>query len=392
MRSHISLFTLIVLMSLATVGFTQDIAGSDVDLSNNVTDSTSFPYFAEITGNDVYIRSGAGTAFYHCGKLYKGDKVTVVGQKFGIWSQIVPPAGSFSWISKDYVRISPEDPSIGIVTGDNVRVYSGSDYVLPENSTTSQGKLNKNDRVKLLGEELNNFYKIAVPSLPDAYLWVSTQYTKPISPAVDTGPETNESTPAMNTVTEPNSTDNGVSAEAPTETPLDKFYKLQNQLDEERAKPMDQQDFTGIKEGLSEIVNDENAEKAKSYAEAVLDQIEGYELAQEVGKAVILQNEQLEKAQERIEKAYENRKESAPDLGKYAVIGKLKNFLTYGPGHYLIVDDSGNTICYAKPGEKASGKDLSSFIDKKVGLVGTIEPHVQTAGAMVLFDDIEILN
>ena len=149
MRSHISLFTLIVLMSLATVGFTQDIAGSDVDLSNNVTDSTSFPYFAEITGNDVYIRSGAGTAFYHCGKLYKGDKVTVVGQKFGIWSQIVPPAGSFSWISKDYVRISPEDPSIGIVTGDNVRVYSGSDYVLPENSTTSQGKLNKNDRVKL---------------------------------------------------------------------------------------------------------------------------------------------------------------------------------------------------------------------------------------------------
>jgi hypothetical protein len=388
MRYHISLFTFIALISLATTGFAQDITTSD----NAVTYSTSFPYFAEITGNDVYIRSGAGTAFYHCGKLYKGDKVTVVGQKFGMWSQIVPPTGSFSWISKDYIRISPEDSSIGIVTGDNVRVYAGSDYVLPENSTSTQGKLNKNDRVKLLGEELNNFYKIAVPSLPDAYLWVSTQYTKPVSPVVDTGPQNDEVTPAMEPVViEPNSTDNAVPAEIQTETPLDKFYELQNQLDEERTKPIDQQDFSGIKEGLTEIANDATADKAKSYAEAILEQIEGYELAQEVGKAVILQNEQLEKTQERIEKAYENRKESVQDLGRFAVIGKLQNFLTYGPGHYLIVDESGSTICYAKPSNRIS-RDLSSFIDKKVGLVGTIKPHIQTAGALVVFDEIEILD
>ncbi len=388
MRYHISLFTFIALISLATTGFAQDITTSE----NVATDSTSFPYFAEITGNDVYVRSGAGTAFYHCGKLYKGDKVTVVGQKFGMWSQIVPPTGSFSWISKDYIRISPEDSSIGIVTGDNVRVYAGSDYVLPENSTSTQGKLNKNDRVKLLGEELNNFYKIAVPSLPDAYLWVSTQYTKPVSPVVDTGPQNDEVTPAMDPVViEPNSTDNAVPAEIQTETPLDKFYELQNQLDEERTKPIDQQDFSGIKEELTEIANDTTADKAKSYAEAILEQIEGYELAQEVGKAVILQNEQLEKAQERIEKAYENRKESVHDLGRFAVIGKLQNFLTYGPGHYLIVDESGSTICYAKPNDRIS-RDLSSFIDKKVGLVGTIKPHIQTAGALVVFDEIEILD
>lgn len=392
MRYHISLFTFIALMSLVTVGFSQDVATSTGDLSSNVTDASSFPYFAEITGNDVYIRSGAGTSFYHCGKLYKGDRVTVVGQKFGVWSQIVPPTGSFSWISKDYVRISPEDSSIGIVTGDNVRVYAGSDYVLPENSTSTQGKLNKTDRVKLLGEELNNFYKIAVPTLPDAYLWVSTQYTKPVSPVVDTGPQNDEATPTMEPmVIEPNSTDSAVPAETQTETPLDKFYELQNQLEEERTKPTDQQDFTGIKEGLTEITNDESADKAKSYAEAILEQIEGYELAQEVGKAVILQNEQLEKTQERIEKAYENRKESVQDLGRFAVIGKLQNFLTYGPGHYLIVDESDNTICYAKPGNQFS-RDLSSFIDKKVGLVGTIEPHIQTAGAMVLFNEIEILD
>ena len=106
----------------------------------------------------------------------------------GVWSKIQPPPGSFSWISSQYVKIDPTNQSIGIVTGDDVRVWAGSDRVRPEVSTSLQGKLSKGEKVKLLGEELNNYYKIAVPSLPDAYLWISTQYTKPIpaeSPVVN---------------------------------------------------------------------------------------------------------------------------------------------------------------------------------------------------------------
>jgi SH3-like domain-containing protein len=56
------------------------------------------PYIAEITGNDVNIRSGPGTNYYRCGKLNKDDKVEVLSAQLG-WSRIVPPPGSFSWIS-----------------------------------------------------------------------------------------------------------------------------------------------------------------------------------------------------------------------------------------------------------------------------------------------------
>ena len=65
-------------------------------LDANDVNMPSFPYVAEITGNDVRIRSGPGTNFYDCGKLYKGDRVEVVSTQLG-WSRIVPPADSFSW-------------------------------------------------------------------------------------------------------------------------------------------------------------------------------------------------------------------------------------------------------------------------------------------------------
>jgi hypothetical protein len=151
---------------------------------------------------------------------------------------------------------------------------------------------------------------------------------------------------------------------------------------------MDQQDYTSIKEALNEIINDENAGKAARYAQAVIEQVKGYELAIEVGKTVKLQNQQLEKTREQIDKARTERLAEIEDLGRYAVIGKLENFMTYGPGHYRIVDESNKTICTALPSLKASGKDFSALIGKKVGLIGTIEPYQQTAGALVRFDQI----
>ena len=42
------------------------------------TPAVAGPFVGEITGNDVFIRSGPGTNFYQCGKLYKGDHLNVV--------------------------------------------------------------------------------------------------------------------------------------------------------------------------------------------------------------------------------------------------------------------------------------------------------------------------
>jgi len=153
-----------------------------VEESEKSTDKTAaqtFPFMAEITGDNVYFRSGPGTNFYECGKLNKGDKVKVVSKQFS-WYRIVPPPKSFAWISMKYVKPDPANPDYGILTGDRVRVYAGSSRVPPHYSTSLLGKLNEGDRVRLLGEQLDDYYKIACPA--STYLWVSTYFTKPLPP------------------------------------------------------------------------------------------------------------------------------------------------------------------------------------------------------------------
>jgi hypothetical protein len=384
MRSYVNLF-IIISAVLVSLGFTQPSAAAD---SDQQVDTSSFPYTAEIIGDDVYVRSGPGTNFYHCGKLNKGEKVKVVDKQFS-WSRIVPPAGSFSWISMDYVTISPGDPSVGTVTGDNVRVYAGSDFVKPLYSTTLQGKLSKGEKVKLLGEQMDRYYKIAPP--PFAYLWVSTQFTKPlpkpvvVTPPAPTTPETKIEPNEPAEVNAP--VEIKQEPEAP-KTPLERYEQLKGQVDAERAKPMDQQNYTELKKELLEIANDKEAGNAARYAQFVVGQIEGYELALAVVKEVKLQNEQLEKINAKIEKAKETKLAEIENMGKFAVVGVFQTYLTYGPGNYRIVDTDGKMICYALPAGAAAQMDLSGFIGQKVGLIGTIEPHLPTKKALVRFTQI----
>jgi hypothetical protein len=384
MRFYVNLF-IIISAVLVSFGFTQSSAvAAD---SNQQVDTSSFPYTAEITSNDVYVRSGPGTNFYHCGQLNKGDKVKVVDKQFS-WSRIVPPAGSFSWISMDYVTINPGDPSVGTVTGDNVRVYAGSDFVKPLYSTTLQGKLSKGEKVKLLGEQMDRYYKIAPP--PFAYLWVSTQFTKPLpKPVVVTpAPTTPETKIEPNEPAEVNAPVEVKQEPEVPKTPLEKYEQLKEQVDAERAKPMDQQNYTELKKELLEIANDKEAGNAARYAQFVVGQIEGYELALAVVKEVKLQNEQLEKINAKIEKAKETKLAEIENMGKFAVVGVFQTYLTYGPGNYRIVDKDGKMICYALPAGAAAQMDLSGFIGQKVGLVGTIEPHLPTKKALVRFTEI----
>jgi SH3-like domain-containing protein len=396
MKTRTQLFALVVLACFVSAGFAQSSAPVAAGASQPMTEAAktpTFPYFAEITGDNVLIRSGPGTGFYDCGKLNKGDQVRIVGEQFGVWSKIIPPDGSFSWISMQYVRIDQDAPSSGIVTGDNVRVYAGSDTVPPQYATSLQTKLNKGDRVRLLGEQLNDYYKIAPPT--DAYLWISTQYTQKVIPvlegppriAMTSGAEIPEETDANAVSTEPVPESNEPPKSVP-ETELDKFNALQKQIEAEHTKPIDEQDYTKIKESMTEIANNKEAGKAARYAQAVIEQIKDYELAIEVNKTVKLQNEQLQKTKERINQAREASLSKIQDLGRFAVIGKFENLLVYGPGYYRIVDESDKTICMAAPDKQISGKDLSGYLGKKVGLVGTIEPHVQTAGAMIRFSDV----
>ena len=391
MQSYIKLFAVVILICLVSVGVAQEAATTPS--GPDEAETPPFPYMAEITGDNLYIRSGPGTNFYECGKLSKGDKVKVMSRQFS-WACIVPPAGSFSWISMQYVSIDTDNPALGTVTGDRVRVYAGSDTQRPLYSTKLQGRLDQGDKVKLLGEQLDDYYKIAPPSF--AYLWVSINFTKPIPSVEEPAPVVETpavETPAVEPAAEPNETTEEVVPEpVPTETMLDKYNALREQVEAERAKPREQQNYTSMKKALMEIAENKDDDKVARYAEFVLKQIEGFELALAVTKQVQLQNEQLQKIKSRISKARATRLAEFQDLGRFAAVGQLQTFTTYGPGHYRIINEAGKTVCYALPGDQVSKANLSGLIDRKVGLVGTIEPHPQSAGALVRFTEIAELE
>jgi uncharacterized protein YgiM (DUF1202 family) len=363
----------------------------------------ALPFLAEITSDDVYVRSGPGTNYYYCNKLKKADKVKVVGSKFS-WLQIVPPAGSYLWISKQYVQVDPQNKASGTVIGDAVRVYAGSDDVQPMHSTTWLVKLNKGEKVTLLGEEKEDYYKISPPE--GAYLWVSNQYTKPLGslvlpvqpmPVVSTTVPAPFPAAATATANSPNEPNLPAPAPAPAPMSLDdqknnEVQLLKARVDAERAKPADQQNFAELKKALGEFANNKQTPKAARNAQNLLKTIERSELAQEITKAAKLQNEQFGQTQQRIESAHAEQLAKFEDLSIFAVIGQLRESSVFAeaPGikYYRVVDNEGKTICYAKPAGEASNADLSKFVDKKVGLVGTIEPNPELGDALVQFTNI----
>jgi uncharacterized protein YraI len=356
-----------------TAGFpTPNVSASEASDAN----LPAMPFIAEITGDDVYVRSGPGTNYYFCAKLKKGDRVKVVGSKFSWW-QITPPTGSYAWISRQYVEKDPQNSSMGVVIGEGVRVYAGSDEVRPMHSTTPLVKLNKDDKVTLLGEEKEDYYKIAPPE--GAYLWVSSQHARalvslvppvqpmPASPPAGAAPfptPAAKAEPQVASVNEPN---------IPVQTSLEdqrtrELNLLMEHLEEEQAKPLEQQKYDGLKKALEVIANDKQSPRTARKAEYMIKTVERHELAQEVSKTTALQDEQFANTSQRIEAARNEKLAQVEDKGIFAVIGLLKESSIFseqrGLKYYRILDEQGKTICYARPVGEAAHKDLSGFIDK----------------------------
>jgi SH3-like domain-containing protein len=415
MESYVKIAVIVLVLSISPVVYSEQTdanasASATVTVTGpNELNLPAMPFLAEITSDDVYVRSGPGTNYYPCGKLNKGDKVKVVASKFS-WLQITPPGGSYCWISKQYVETDPQNGTVGKVIGDAVRVYAGSDEVQPMHSATILVKLSNGDKVSLLGEVKEDYYKIAPPE--GAYLWVSNQYTRalgslmlPAQPtqltsgtppvAVAPFPTPAEASKLQAPAPAPNEPPGGTPAPAPLSIDDQKMGEvrlLKERVEAEKAKPIDQQDFTEMKKSLEEIAKNKQTPRAARGAQALLKTIERCELAREVAKADKLQEQQFGQTQQRIETAHSEQLAKFEDLSVFAVIGQLKESTLFAetPGvkYYRIVDSEDKTICYAKPTGAAVDMDMSKFIDRKVGLVGTIEPNHELGGALVEFTNI----
>jgi uncharacterized protein YraI len=411
MLSRTNLFLIAGLVFLASVCLAQVPKSEPVIKTTPDTDepeTVSFPYIAEITGTDVYIRSGAGTAYYFCGKLKAPARVIVTGEKYG-WLKILPPAGSFSWISRNYVKLDPDTPGIGIVTGDSVRVWAGSDYVEPIRSISLQAKLNEGDQVKLMDEARakGDYYKIVPP--PGAHLWVSGQYAKYVGPVPEPKPPVLppkpepvvEPKPKPEPAVEPAAAEPVKEPAKPAVVPkkpsaetkrLKECYELAKQIDAQLAKPIEQQDYNAIKKTLNVIINDPKAGKAKLYAEYQLDRLGRFELALRVNDEVKRQDAELKKLREQIKKRYQARLANIPDPGKFIAIGRLRPSQIYtaktGQRRYLVVDDTGKITCYAIPADSDTGANTDKFMYRKIGLKGQVIKDPYNPVSLVKFTEI----
>src|ERR1051325_10705414 len=136
----------------------------------------SYPWEGEVTGSNVFVRSGAGNNWYPTAKLSHGDRVLVMGEKFG-WYQIAPPAGSFSYIDSSMVD-RKAGARTGAVKQDKTYVRAGSKLESRKNSM--QVVLSKGATVEIIGEA-DGFYQIKPPN--GATLFISKQFVKPVDAA-----------------------------------------------------------------------------------------------------------------------------------------------------------------------------------------------------------------
>ena len=356
--------------------------------------SMPMPYTARVTGENVLVRSGPGTDQYQCGRLGRGDTIQVLGQQNG-WARIVPPPGSFSWISMQYVTVNLRDPSIGLVTGNGVRVYAGSDIVSPMHSTKKQAELKRGEKVKLMGEEKDGYFKITPPK--DAVLYVSSHYIEAVGPAPVMAPAGDTTPMTRIPVTEVNEPNQTTMVSGPNEPQTDflrSFYALQDQVAAEIKKPLAEQDYSAIKKALMELPPDQDSDRSARYTKFLLQRIEAYELVKQVDVDLKQQDEQLKLATRRIDAARQAQLDKIGKKAIYTVIGVLKESAIFGGVHmkrYRIVDSEGKTLCYAEATGKAAGQNLNDLIGKKVGLVGNIKAQPTIASALVEFTQIDPL-
>ena len=178
-------------------------------------ESGATQFAGSVNANSVYVRSGPGDSFYATMKLDKGAPVVVVGVKYD-WLKIVPPEGSFSYVSRLYVE-KKGDGTVGRVTKSDLNVRAGSD--LNAMKTAVQTKLDENQTVAIVGEQ-DEYFKIKPPA--GVYLYVNKQFVDPVKAITvatppDNGSEPMQSQPVLPMVTKTpaNAGDNGGSQVLP---------------------------------------------------------------------------------------------------------------------------------------------------------------------------------
>lgn len=408
-----------VFVSLAVA---QTTAPATTPITDKPADA-AYPFIAAVTGNDVYIRSGRGPGYYHCGKVNTGNEVTVIEEVSG-WAKILPLPDNFSWIHKNYVKLDPKTPGIGTITGDNVRVWAGSDYIEPIRSFSIQTRLNTGELVDLFDPaqtDTGDYYKIKSP--PGAYLWISNEYLRYVGPAKtaepveEPKPEEQPLTleerlgvePAL-VVTPPAETEKTETSEKsveevkPEPAPVSKAslylqrcYDLSENINSELKKPINEQNYSVYKEELTKIAEDPEAERTVAYAQLLLERIERFEFAIGVSHTLKEQDERLDQIRAQIEKARQTQIQRIPEpQEKPLFTGTVRPSFVYtgttGYRRFLLTDNEGRIQCYMLPAGPEIAGQLEHHIGRRISIHGEIVNDPKALVTLVSVTNIQPLN
>ncbi len=400
------------------------IIASAAQAQDDMTNPKAEPLMvAEVTGDNVYVRSGPSTNYYPVARLDRGDSVVVYETTLG-WASITPPEGTFSLIHKEFV--DPDGLHAGVVNGDRVWVYAGS--TLSKQRYAKQLKLTKGQPVRIIGQ-WDQYYKIEPPD--GARLWITEEYLRatgapaaaaggrptavsrpapaPEQPAAQPQPE-----PAVESAGAPvvhSSADTLVLEAVPVDdAPGDAarpetIQEVEADLAQEFAKEPLQRDLNPFIERFKVIEAEGADATAREYAKVRSAQLERATEHIAALRQMNALRDQIEQERQRFDQERANLGAAAgsPET-EFAIRGRLVPSAAYrnptGPQRYRLVDPDSRvaipaTLAYVDI-DPQSGIDPQQYLGRYVGvrargrkyLEGTVNPVVvYTAEALVILSE-----
>jgi len=366
------------------------------------SDKPSGPFEGEVTGDNVYVRSGAGVNWYPTMKLARGTTVRVIGTMAG-WHRIVPPPGSFSYVESTAVERTAGGDK-GVTKVDGVYVKAGSD--LSPRKSAAQQILPKGSEVTIVGES-EGFLKITPPE--GSYLYISEQYIRPVGPeGPKFKPGKTAQAPAGATATdqpakrssviqsstidapsetrtakvgEPMMSDSGntmISVEGPRTTSGagGKYRKMLEAVESElrgmQASNKPAMAFTSLLERYKPIADQDEDRVAQAVAKMRVEQLEARAELERLVNEAKSQNESLEAF---VAKLGDDRQrimdaKMVPERRFWDLKGELQRSMAFGgmPNRYRLYDPLiSKTVAYVDI-PPATGIDPSAFLNQYVGI------------------------
>ena len=386
------------------------------------TATKSPPRMAEVTGTDVYVRSGPSSNHYPVVNLGAGARVTVVGEN-GEWFEMIPPDGAFSFVSGDFVDTS--DNKTGVVSGDNVRVRAGS--ALPDfakNKYVVQTKLSRGAEVSILSRDPDGYLRIKPPVGVTAWIHsgyvaflsgspapvskpvVSTTQRKPASVvAPGSAPPKDASKPQDNTAAAaPAKPGDEWTFQGLPETPQRRtVVQLDELVKAEMEKPVEERVFTALVTRYEVVATQTEDELAGRYARSRIKELTQMSSAIATLTASRARNEKLETLRRDFVDQRARLREDLPAIPTgLDAQGVLRTSALYPAGtfphRYRLTDPTARherTIAYVELLPN-SALDVSAYLGKYIGVrasgkrlqTGGIKPvPIYVAGEIVLLDD-----